>query len=761
MARSTYPFGTTFKSKLCDVCKKSLQLAFGTLKDGSSKKIPHHVTKESLIESILLRSCHLCRFMIYHLKSHWGLHHRTGVQDLKEEPTTLTEDDFKDSDFHLESYPSDRLVILSYLLELPETLNFHAQVTEYGQGTDGVFGLLEFDCHDLHQDQSKSAVPRFWIFDEQAFGEKPTASRPNANTSADSSQLMLNEWLEQCSKHDTCSAQEPTFLPTRLLDLGDVDTNGQARLVLSENLDMRTRYVTLSHCWGGDVPFQLRADTELDTMKMMMRGFPVSEMPKTFRDAVAVARWADVRYIWIDSCCIIQNDAADWAKEAKTMRKVYQHTYFNISADHSENSDGGLFYDRLAYKYTPCAYNASNIGDVFVLPQFDLIHPLTESPIAERAWVIQERFLSPRILHFTTDQLFWECAGTYACETFPHGVPHVYDNSTSWHYRTPASLAQTAANDKPGAYEVWGRICQDYSRCKLSYLSDKLIAFAGIAGEFQSRFPDDTYLAGLWRGDLYSGLLWKATALDGWPTQPNGSHEHFADPYITAAEPETYRAPSWSWLGKDCGIAWQTLARHTPRALVEIVDAHVHLVDGNDCTADIRGGYIKLRGHLRAAQWSKTGHVECIILDGKSGDALLVPPEDASSPPKVDSFQIQRDTGMQFPAMDIVCLPVRLSVSKRKVSLDNPVIEGLILAPTSNDNEYKRLGYFEANGEGYCQALFYQLRALGNEVSQPWTELDLKPNAAGILKEGGGAMAGFDYKEELFALVPESVFYIV
>ena len=103
---------------------------------------------------------------------------------------------------------------------------------------------------------------------------------------------MLNEWLERCNKHDTCSTQNQMFLPTRLLDLGEVDAKGQARLVLSENLDKRTRYVTLSHCWGGNVPFQLRADAEINNMNTMMEGFPVDDMPKTFRDAVAVARWA-------------------------------------------------------------------------------------------------------------------------------------------------------------------------------------------------------------------------------------------------------------------------------------------------------------------------------------------------------------------------------------------------------------------------------------------------------------------------------------
>lgn len=163
---------------------------------------------------------------------------------------------------------------------------------------------------------------------------------------------------------------------------------------------------------------------------------------------------------------------------------------------------------------------------------------------------------------------------------------------------------------------------------------------------------------------------------------------------------------------------------------------------------------------MRAATWSQTGHVESIILDGKAGDQLLVPPDDPSAPPEVDTFKIQRDAGTEFPIEDIVCLPIRLSVCRKRISLD-PIIEGLVLAPTGNENEYRRIGHFEAIGEGYCYALFYRIRAPDVEASQPWTMLNLKPNLTGIPKGGGGAMAGFDYNEEEFELVKESIVTIV
>jgi hypothetical protein len=261
------------------------------------------------------------------------------------------------------------------------------------------------------------------------------------------------------------------------------------------------------------------------------------------------------------------------------MQKVYQNTYFNISAYHSEDSAGGLFRDRLAYKYTPCAFVAPKVGQVYILPQFGLTNALTQSPLATRAWVAQECFLSPRILRFTSDQLFWESTELYACETFPRGLPDVYDNATSWYYRTCMSFDQPQQEGKPDNHEIWGRLCQDYSRSKPSYISDKLIAFVGIVGEFQTRLPQDTYLAGLWKGDLISGLLWKAAALNGRPITPNGSKEGFADSYITATMPEYYRAPSWSWLAKDCGITWQTKQRHSAQQMLDIIDTpHIDLV---------------------------------------------------------------------------------------------------------------------------------------------------------------------------------------
>ena len=46
---------------------------------------------------------------------------------------------------------------------------------------------------------------------------------------------------------------------------------------------------------------------------------PYSILPKTYRDALAVVASVGMRYIWIDSLCIIQDDENDWKQQSSVM----------------------------------------------------------------------------------------------------------------------------------------------------------------------------------------------------------------------------------------------------------------------------------------------------------------------------------------------------------------------------------------------------------------------------------------------------------
>jgi hypothetical protein len=151
---------------------------------------------------------------------------------------------------------------------------------------------------------------------------------------------VLEGWANECvTGHEECRSprssggtgkEEETKpeLPTRIIDVG-IDADGPAvRLV--ETKGRQEHYVALSHCWGP--PTKRPLCTTKATFLQHLAGIPVSSLPKTFRDAVAITRLLHLRYLWIDSLCIIQDDRKDWSVEAPRIGTVYSKAYLVIAA---------------------------------------------------------------------------------------------------------------------------------------------------------------------------------------------------------------------------------------------------------------------------------------------------------------------------------------------------------------------------------------------------------------------------------------------
>ncbi|KAI4201731.1 MAG: hypothetical protein LQ350_003085 [Teloschistes chrysophthalmus] len=162
------------------------------------------------------------------------------------------------------------------------------------------------------------------------------------------------------------------------------------------------------------------------------RGIPLSGLPRTFQDAIFVTRKLGVRFLWIDSLCIIQNSPADWDEESEKMRYVYGDAYVTLAATASQDSTGGLFYERdpsLAspVKVTPTWKDTSS-EDFVVVPQSFWVSAVSLAPLNQRAWALQERLLSPRVIHFGRNQIYWECRSMDRCEMFPNALPATVNN---------------------------------------------------------------------------------------------------------------------------------------------------------------------------------------------------------------------------------------------------------------------------------------------------------------------------------------------
>ncbi|ROW00770.1 hypothetical protein VMCG_06567 [Cytospora schulzeri] len=236
-------------------------------------------------------------------------------------------------------------------------------------------------------------------------------------------------------------------------------------------------------------------------------------LPKTFQDAIIVARALGVHFVWIDSLCIIQDDGEDWAREASKMADIYENAWLTIAATAAVDGRQGLFKNRMNEGKAQISHRGLLIYLRPVVDHLEFI-AYTENisrslPLLWRGWALQEQILSSRVLHFTQEELLWECRSEMSCECSPDAVitnlreiEQSLGASRSVWGRHPA---ETGANMRD-----WYSLVERYMKRDLTYDSDRLPALSGIADAFQRTLTESgRYFAGIWEKDLIRGLLWR------------------------------------------------------------------------------------------------------------------------------------------------------------------------------------------------------------------------------------------------------------
>jgi Heterokaryon incompatibility protein (HET) len=129
-------------------------------------------------------------------------------------------------------------------------------------------------------------------------------------------------------------------MPTRMLDVGTKLSGQHVRLVESTSLGRQALYGSLSHCWGKTIVPCLTTKQTIDENK---RGIEWDLLPKTFQDAIIVTQKSGIRYIWIDSLCIIQGDEQAWSAEADRVRDYYSNAFVTLAGTWAADDGRGLF----------------------------------------------------------------------------------------------------------------------------------------------------------------------------------------------------------------------------------------------------------------------------------------------------------------------------------------------------------------------------------------------------------------------------------
>lgn len=394
--------------------------------------------------------------------------------------------------------------------------------------------------------------------------EQPYSSVVRPDPSGPTALKKIKQWIEKCETECThcndISAQSSTSYPTRLLDV----SQPPLRLVLTASLkpEERLPYVALSHCWGGNRCFT----TQRGTIFKRLCGFVVADLPTTFRDAVSLTRSLNIRYLWIDSLCIIQDDRQDWRIESSRMCDMYSNAYLMIAATlASDDSQGFLRHHQSKLACIDLIYPDQETIRFFLQPDKASNGYYSDScdgPLHSRAWTLQERLLSRRVLGFASNQMYWECRG------------HKLQKESGYRSTPPGHLKLLRPfKVDEDLMRLWHGLVEEYSGRNLSDPRDKLVALEGLVERFAATSAD-TCVAGLWKRHLLDDLMWRP--------YPGGSYSH----------PAVYLSPSWSWASID-GQVWyheQKEWRNMSHALVEEINV--------EWRPEIKSGFITVQGSL-------------------------------------------------------------------------------------------------------------------------------------------------------------------
>lgn len=161
---------------------------------------------------------------------------------------------------------------------------------------------------------------------------------------------LAGGWLRACNDdHAICQERPPQdYFPTRVLDVGLAKDSNTIRLFIPATTAKSSSpfepYITLSHQWGASE--KTSPILKRDNLAHLCKSIDIATLPKVFRYAIALTRLFDIRYLWIDRLCIIQDSDEDWSHEAQLMKQVYASSYCPIAASDADHPSKGCFFDR-------------------------------------------------------------------------------------------------------------------------------------------------------------------------------------------------------------------------------------------------------------------------------------------------------------------------------------------------------------------------------------------------------------------------------
>ena len=348
---------------------------------------------------------------------------------------------------------------------------------------------------------------------------------------------MVRQWLERCSRHESCRARiggvrsyPDGFRLFDITTLRVVDSKGQEP------------YIALSYVWA-----------QVDRVKVIKQGKPyaLDTLPKVLQDVVSVIRGLNlgITHIWMDQLCVDQEDLEQRRKSIRAMGTIYGAAFATIilavppqeasllirpqegsllapSQCKPEQGLPGLSVPRKPWQ------RVETVGKLKLAttpPNLEMA--ISTSLWNTRGWTLEEGILSSRCILFGPEQVYYECAEMARCESIQELslAPPERDHLIPYQSRLQNPFL------RPYTFNaLYWRLVRDYTGRDMTHVKDALNAFSAFTAEFAR--SGHRFLWGLPATGLVRHLLWEHDPSDFRDIDRRGGF------------------PSWSWAGW-CGSA--------------------------------------------------------------------------------------------------------------------------------------------------------------------------------------------------------------
>ncbi|KAI1423830.1 heterokaryon incompatibility protein-domain-containing protein [Xylaria sp. FL1777] len=369
----------------------------------------------------------------------------------------------------------------------------------------------------------------------------------------------IRTWHRRCRlNHSRCRVTlsrsevfdvEQVSLPSRCIEI-ESENGRVGKCILRETQGQKGKYITLSHRWCADTELvrTLKGNYDCRIGKCTTSSCQSCKTPMAttlFTHAYELSVKLGVNYVWIDSLCIVQDDADDWKRESAKMADYYQHAWLTVAATRTRE-DGGLFgefetKDLARVTRLPYRDREGSQKGYFYLQcpggkaiSRDYKNAVGRSELLGRGWVYQEWILSRRILAFADFGLFVQCETGNPQSLAGDDVKFIRDDEDGDEWdaseKPDKSFKSSVTTDYSTVEDIasgWRKVVEEYSRLQLTKLpEDRLVALSGVANEYgravearqgerrsSGANSDDvtlryTYVCGSWFPEVQD-LLWE------------------------------------------------------------------------------------------------------------------------------------------------------------------------------------------------------------------------------------------------------------